>query len=103
MRHTLQRQAAALPGTAVCYVPVASSLRSALALRPGAGQRPLLLVLSRDALQLEGVAPEDAADAAEGAAATADAHLRVHKQQLGTLLSGLAVRASARGELGSER
>ncbi len=108
-RRALQAQAAAAPGAAAGYVPVASALRSALALRPAPGRRPLLLVLARDALMLEGAAPGGgAAGAGPGPRAGAplggcgqalqDAHARVHKQQLGTLLAGLVAQARAAGD-----
>ncbi len=113
-RRALQAQAAAAPGAAAGYVPVASALRSALALRPAPGRRPLLLVLARDALMLEGAAPGGGAAGAAGAGpgpapgagappggcgqALQDAHARVHKQQLGTLLAGLVAQARAAGD-----
>jgi len=73
------------------------------------GRRPLLLVLARDALMLEGAAPGGgAAGAGPGPRAGAplggcgqalqDAHARVHKQQLGTLLAGLVAQARAAGD-----
>ena len=107
MRRSLQRQAAALApqGAGVAYVPVASPLRSALRLWPRAGAAPSLLVLSRDALMLEGALPGGGRMAGAGAEglkgrpctppALLDAHTRVHKQQLSTLLTGLTESASA--------
>ena len=108
VRRSLQRQAAALAagGAGLAYVPVASPLRSALRLWPRAGARPALLVLSRDALMLEGVllpvggrdagaGPEDSRGRRCTPPALLDAHTRVHKQQLGMLLTDMAESASA--------
>ena len=107
VRRSLQRQAAALAagGAGLAYVPVASPLRSALRVWPRAGARPALLVLSRDALMLEGVLPGAGREAGAGPEdargrrctppALLDAHMRVHKQQLGMLLTDMAEGASA--------
>lgn len=107
VRRSLQRQAAELAagGAGVAYVPVASPLRSALRLWPRAGVRPALLVLSRDALMLEAELPGGGREAGAGLEdsrgrrctppALMDAHTRVHKQQLGMLLTDMAENGTA--------